>query len=307
MTEARRAVNALTRSLSSQRLTVNAGKTKFLTPPDVVKHFQLDANEEIDRWDQTFRSVASSNLALARAELKNVWNRISLGDHVGIGNWSKILKRMYAAATKVDSEGAVLDHLIRYPELDERLFQYLARRNLGSHLLSVFSAYCRAGENLFEATESAFFESVLLLNPSPRLAVRIRQLASLFATGTAPGQSGKPLGRASAILALYWFGEAAWKMELLFDTDSARRLPKEVAGAWIASVAALRPALLSRAQSKLVGCIRAPLGNSKQNRKLQDTEDTLAFTRKILRCQVLATSPHRKFVTGQSTTSTIKK
>jgi hypothetical protein len=256
MTEARRAVNALTRSLSSQRLTVNAGKTKFLTPPDVVKHFQLDANEEIDRWDQTFKSVTSSNLALARAELRSVWNRISLGDYVGVGNWSKILKRMYAAATKADSdlfEGHVLEHLIQYPELDERLFQYLARRNLGSHLLSVFSAYCLAGENLFEATESAFFESVLLLDPSPRLSGRIRKLASLFATGTAPGQSGKPLGRASAILALYWFGEAAWKLELLFDTDSARRLPKEVARAWIASVAALRPALLSRVQSKLVG------------------------------------------------------
>jgi len=256
MTEARQCVNVLTRSLSSQRLTVNSGKTKFLTPPDVVKHFQLYANEQIDRWEQRFRAVGPLNLASARNELRSLWDRISAGDHVGVGNWSKILKRMYAAATKADSdifEMDALDHLIEYPEIDERLFQYFAKRNRGAQLLSLFSSYCVAGENFFEATESAFFESLLLLDPSVRLAGRIRKLAFLFATGVAPGQSGKPLGRASAILALYWFGETGWKLQSLFDTDSARRLPKEVARAWIATVGALRPKLIREVQSKLVG------------------------------------------------------
>jgi hypothetical protein len=256
MSEARKAVNTLTRSLSSQRLTVNAGKTKFLTPSDVIQHFQLNANEEIDRWEQQFKAVGSTNIDQARHELTNLWTRISAGSHVGVGNWDKILKRLYAAAIKTNSgllESDALRHLIEYPELDERIFQYFARRNRGDQLLTLFSDYCVAGENLFEATESAFFESLLLLDPTPVLAVRLRELASLFAKSGAAGQSGRPLRRASAILVLYWFGEPVWKLQALFDADSARYLPKEVARAWITAVVALRPALLREVQSKLVG------------------------------------------------------
>jgi hypothetical protein len=221
-----------------------------------VQHFQLEANEEIDQWEQNFRVIRSINMVQARQQLRDVWARISASDHVGVGNWAKILKRMYAASTKADLdllEAHALEHLIEYPELDDRIFQYFAKRNRGNQLLKLFSDYCSAGENLFEATESVFFESVLLLDPSPRLAMRIRKLASLFATGRAIGQSGRPLGRASAILALYWFGEPGWRLQALFDADAARRLPKEVARAWIATSIALRPALLREVQSKLVG------------------------------------------------------
>lgn len=256
LTEARRVVNTLTRSLSSQRLTVNSGKTKFLTPQEVAVHFQLDSNTEIDTWEQSFKKVTEGNLVDARQALHEVWGRISTGDHVGVGNWGKILKRMYAGLTKVDSdlfEGRALGDLVDYPDLDERIFQYLGKRNRAQQLLTVFSDYCSQGENLFEGTESVFFESLLLLDPDPPLALRIRQLASQFASGTAVGQSGKPLGRASALLVLYWFGEFGTALASLFDSESARRLPKEVARAWIATVTALRPGLLRQVQSKLVG------------------------------------------------------
>jgi hypothetical protein len=256
MNEARKLVNVLTRSLSSQRLTLNAGKTKFLTPAEVILHFQLEANEELDQWEQRYRAVGT-NIHQARIELTATWNRISTGSYVGTGNWPKILKRMYAAATKVDSnllEGRALQDLVDYPDqLDERIFQYFAKRNRAERLLTVFSEYCGAGENLFEATESAFFESLLLLDPTPVLAVRIRKFASVFAQGEMTGQSGKPLGRASAILVLYWLGESGGNLQRLFDADSARRLPKEVARAWISVIAALRPLLLREAQAKLVG------------------------------------------------------
>lgn len=256
LTDARRVVNNLTRSLSSQRLTVNSGKTKFLAPNDTARHFQLDANTEIDNWEQAFKNVTPGNINDARDALHTVWDHISTGDHVGTGNWVKILRRMYAALTKVDSdrfEERAIQDLIDDPELDERIFQYFAKRNRAQQLLTLFSNYRSAGENLFEATESAFFESLLQLDPQPATSPQIRMLASQFASASAPGQSGRPLGRASAMLALYWFGESAVGLESLFDPESARRLPKEVARAWIATVTALRPSLLSRVQSKLVG------------------------------------------------------
>lgn len=71
--------------------------------------------------------------------------------------------------------------------------------------------------------------------------------------GTAAGQSGGAMGRASAILVMYWLGEPAWRLASLFDAESARRLPKEVARAWLSSVTALRPLGLKNVQTKLVG------------------------------------------------------
>ena len=41
LAEARRVVNLLTRSLSLQRLTLNAGKTRFLRPEEVADHSTL--------------------------------------------------------------------------------------------------------------------------------------------------------------------------------------------------------------------------------------------------------------------------
>jgi hypothetical protein len=256
LTEARRVVNTLTRSLSSQKLTVNTGKTKFLSPADVTCHFQLDANQEIETWLQTYKAILPSNAVQARQALHDLWERISVGPHVAVGNWAKILKRMYAASARVNSdlfENRALQDLIEHPDLDERIFQYFAKRNRAPELLHLFSDYRLAGENLFEGTESTFFESVLLLNPNRVIADQIRLLASQFASGIAVGQSGKPLGRSSAILALYWFGEPGWNLSSLFHADDARRLPKEVARAWISTVTALRPGMLKALQAKLVG------------------------------------------------------
>jgi hypothetical protein len=256
MTEARRLVNSLTRSLCCQRLTLNSGKTKFLDPAETVKFFQLEANEEIENWSAKFKSIGPVNIQQARIELEALWNRISTAPYANKGYWAKVLKRFYAAATKADSpvlEAHALQHLIENPDIDERIFQYYAKRNRGEDLLRLFSDYASTGENLFEATEAAFFESLLLLDPSPALAMRIRELASEFATARSPLQSGKPLSRASAILVMYWFGEPAWRLHGLFNADSARRLLKEVARAWAASVCALRPKLLKSVQSTLVG------------------------------------------------------
>lgn len=106
---------------------------------------------------------------------------------------------------------------------------------------------------MFEATESAFFESLLLLDPTPQLSQELRQLALGFARGNAPGQAGRPLGRASAIVALYWLGEASSRLKSLFDAASARRIPKEVARAWLAVTFAVSPRALGSLQALLVG------------------------------------------------------
>jgi hypothetical protein len=256
MSEARAAMNHLTRSLSAQRLTINAGKTKFLTPTELVEHFQLDANEQLDRWDKKYKTINAVNTRAARMDFAILWRKLLRSPHAEKGNWDKILRRIYAAATKVDSpilEKRSLRDLVAMPDLDERVFQYFAKRNRGRQLLTIFQDYCGRGENLFEATESAFFESLLLLDPSPQLGRDLRKLAMGFARGSASGQAGRPLGRASAILALYWFGEPQAGLRSIFDASSARRIPKEVARAWLAVTFAVSPRALGWLQARLVG------------------------------------------------------
>jgi Reverse transcriptase (RNA-dependent DNA polymerase) len=144
-TKARRVVNELTRSLACQRLTLNTGKTRFLSIEHVVVHFQLDANVALSRWDKEFNTVTEANRLEARKEFEEIWAKISVGKHVGQGYWEKILKRVYGLAVRADSnvlEERALNDLIQYPELDERIFTYFAKRNQAEELLELsnFSA-----------------------------------------------------------------------------------------------------------------------------------------------------------------------
>lgn len=255
-TEARRIVNLLTRSLSSQRLTLNAGKTAFLDPEKVVRCFQLEANEDINKWDKQYGAGLPSKTTHARKALRSLWRKVCRAPAAGEGHWDKILKRLYAAAAKARSsllDARMHEHLVRYPHLDERIFLCLARRGKTRKLLDLFEEYSQSGESLFEATEAAFFEACLLLDASPTLERRIRRLATAFAKGTAKGQSGGPYGKASAVLCLYWFGLSAKGLGNLFSEEEATSLPSSVARAWLACVTVKDPHLSSAIEAKLIG------------------------------------------------------
>jgi Reverse transcriptase (RNA-dependent DNA polymerase) len=255
-TEGRHVVNAMTRSLSSQRLTLNSGKTRFLSIDRMVVHFQLDANKRISEWDEKYKKVTTKNVEVARTEFVGLWADVCDGPHVNDGNWDKILKRMYGLAVKVDSDiledRALLD-LIHNPDLDERIFAYLAKRNRYAQLYSLFSSYREAGESLFEATEVAFFESSLLLDPDGPHAKLYREHALQFAEEGVKSRSKRPLSIASAILSVYWFDGSIDSLVELYPKKAAHRLPKEVARTWMACVAALSPDQLSKVQSALFG------------------------------------------------------
>ncbi|WP_435017955.1 RNA-directed DNA polymerase [Tundrisphaera sp. TA3] len=255
-TEARHVVNTMTRSLSSQRLTLNSGKTKFLPVDCMVVHFQLDANKKISEWDEKYKKVTASNVEAARSDFAGLWDEVGDGPHVNDGNWDKILKRMYGLAVKVDSdilEVRALGDLIANPELDERIFTYFSKRNRFAELFSLFSSYTEAEESLFEATEVAFFESSLLLDPDVPHAKLYRNQALRFAEGGVKSRSKRPLSIASAILSVYWFDGSIDSLVDLYPTKAAHRLPKEVARTWMACVAALSPDQLGKVQSALFG------------------------------------------------------
>ena len=251
--DARKVVNYLNRSLSSQRLTLNSGKTLFLTPSEVVEHFQLDANEALDRWVEKYKNRYDSK---ARKELKSLWMSIKSEPLYEKGTWDKILKRFYAYTAKVDSSGLdnrMYKDLIRYPHLDERIFLSLARRNRGTKLIELFTLYCNNGESLYESTEAVFFDACLLLNASPPAEIKIKDLTYRFCEGRIKGQSQKPFGKSSALLCLYWFNYSSTQLPGLFTADQAPSLSSVLARTWLAVVAARLPKKLTVVQTKLVG------------------------------------------------------
>lgn len=255
-TEARRIVNLLTRSLSAQRLTVNSGKTRFLTPEAVPQYFQLSANKLLNTWEDVYKNKFPKSAKDAERRLQRVWRKISGSKAADKGRWDKVLKRMYAAAARVDSslmDARMYDDLLAYPDLCGRIFESLARRGEGVKLAGLFEQYCDDGECLFEATEAAFFEACLLLDASGAVEKRIRRIAREFAKGSKTGQTGRPHGKASAILCLYWFGLSAKRLLSLFTHDEATHLPPSVARAWLACVTAKNAELLPKVQAKLVG------------------------------------------------------
>jgi hypothetical protein len=252
-TAARQTINRLTRSLASQRLTLNAGKTRFLDPDQVVIHFQLTANKSLEAWNKTFWPVGSENVESARKDLRSRWGAIVNSEVAGMGHWDKILKRIYAYAVQVgipDLEDRALADLIEYPDLDERIFHYFARRNRPRALLELFKAYTGAKENLFEATDAAFFDAALRMVPTGKDASSLKALAYAYAR-----RSGRerPLARSAAIVLLYWMGATASQLANLYSREEAPALPKEVARAWLACAAARDPDSLLRIQGYLLG------------------------------------------------------
>ena len=151
MTEARRAVNELNRSLGYQRLTLNSGKTLFLAPGEVVTHFQLKANRALDKWETAHKN--RPNTDAARKKLASIWRNACASESCDKGCWDKILKRFYGYAARASSDlldDRMYEDVIAHPHLAERIFESLARRNKGSELLALFSQYCEAGESLYE-------------------------------------------------------------------------------------------------------------------------------------------------------------
>lgn len=254
--EARQIVNMMSRSLAEQRLTLNSGKTRFLTPEEVVVHFQLDANEALDNWEGRAKKSKDLQGDGLQTELEDLWTEYSNGPTSSVGNWDKIVKRFYAMAILADSpflESSALEHLVAFPYIAERIFAYFARRNRATQILDLFEDYVGAGENLYEETETRFFESLLFLSPSDRNCGRIRSLSERMATGTLNGQTGRPFGRAAATIALFWFGADEGRLLRLFGSQQAPDLPKEVARAWLACVFGRSPARFHEAVRRLFG------------------------------------------------------
>jgi hypothetical protein len=256
LAEARRTVNLLTRSLSLQRLTLNTGKTRFLHPNEVIDYFHLDANEAIDAFDRAHLKTAQIDYPRARRSFQHLWTSISGAPSARHGHWDKVLKRLYGVAAKIASK--VLDtemqmDLVDYPDLDERIFVALARRNRPLQLLALFKTYCRDWGSLYEATEASVFDAALLTDMTPKAEKKWLKFALSFINGLVDGQCAGAYGKAAALQCLYWFGCPGIQLGRIFLRSRPQHLPAPVARTWLAITTTRSPRLLPQLQAALVG------------------------------------------------------
>lgn len=240
LTDARRIVRELTKSLSQQRLTLNTAKTKFLGPSEVALYFHLDTNEQLN--DLEYKISSGADPLPLQSDLELIFREALKNE--GYGNWDKVLKRFYRLAGMLQWPGlkkrAYCD-LVEYPVLARRIFEYfIALRDL-SGLLSLFQQLVRNGESIYESVEVDFFESILLTNfhsPDTRL---LRRFARDWAVGKIHG-SGRTLSQGVAALVLFWLGDgrSITTIESILN-NQGHVLPGSVVRALLASYVALDP------------------------------------------------------------------
>lgn len=126
---ARRAVRALVTSLNTQRLTLNVGKTRVLTPDEQVQHFWLDQNDQIDTAEELVKDAAVSD-ADKKDAVEDVVYDLLIADRRG--HWDKIALRLLRLAGLVNSDAFTdtdcLTFIVEAPTLAGRVFEFTATR-----------------------------------------------------------------------------------------------------------------------------------------------------------------------------------
>ena len=108
-------------------------------------------------------------------------------------------------------------------------------------------------ESLYESTEGIFFDSCLLLDASSSLEKSIKNFASYFSTNKIKNQTGKPFGKSSALLCLYWFGMSGKAIYEIFKDIELQYLPISVARTLLTIIAVRNPRYLNNIRAKLIG------------------------------------------------------
>ncbi len=113
------------RSLRRLHLTANASKSRVLTLKEARRHFHLDLNRKLDKIERLSCNTSSKRRKCARA-VRQVWREARR--HEGVGEWGKILKRLYRLAGR--SRCGILrpravEDVLHNPDLVERVADYV--------------------------------------------------------------------------------------------------------------------------------------------------------------------------------------
>jgi hypothetical protein len=200
-----RAVHMLVESLNRQRLVLNAGKTRILTPKEQADHLCLKHNKLVTAIAD--RVNAGERSATLNTDFEAMWVAV-LAER--LGNWPKVAKRLLRIAGLLKSDRVTLDDckdlLESQPGLAERIFEYLVARDRFADYVELFEWYLDSKNSLYEDVEALWFESLLVADPPSKSWPALRRIALEFVRGSKRGTSLQG-PKVAAALTLYWFAD----------------------------------------------------------------------------------------------------
>ena len=204
--QARQVIGMLTRSLASQRLTLNAAKTKALAPADIAKHFWLDHNIKLNKLEG--RLEAGEDPRSMQVDAADLWEKLK--EQGTTGNWDKVALRILALAGRTGSDTITLDDcrwlLADAPDRSARVFEYLLARRRFSDYVALFEWFLVSENCLYEDVEANWFEALLRVSPPRDVRPQIKRLATEFVLGS-PRGTKRSASRVPAAMLLYWIGD----------------------------------------------------------------------------------------------------
>jgi hypothetical protein len=201
-----RAVQFLQESLRRLHLTANGSKTQILSIASVKRHFHFKTNEELDELERSSPKTRAEIRAYNK-NLSQIW--IAAKKNEGVGQWEKILARVYRAAAATKSrrfKRRVKKDVVECPGLCERALQYhrvtssaTEHRRLINRILDDEAIF---GDDLVQNC----FESLLTTEASGGQARKLRELAIALMNG-GHARSRHKICLSAAPLLVFRFGD----------------------------------------------------------------------------------------------------
>jgi hypothetical protein len=170
-------------SLARLHLTVNAAKSRVLSLREARREFHLDVNAALDAAEPRPFSTRRERRQLA-GEVRRIWKLAR--KHEGVGQWTKILKRIYRFAGRARDpmlRGRAIDDLINDPGLARRVCDYMrVTGTTNDYVTFAKRVWTRRGQ-VYEDVNVVVMESLLRLEPDRTIAARLRTLGSQLLTG----------------------------------------------------------------------------------------------------------------------------
>ncbi len=179
-------LSAIGKSLGRLHLSPNAKKSRILSLSEARRHFHLDLNSLLDKAE-VIASSPSSRTAMTRKLrpfLQQIWMKAQ--PHEGIGEYGKVLKRLYRLAGTANARflrRRALKDVLNDPALAERVCDYM--RNSGSEVeyLNFVMTLMNSDEQVYADVNVAAVEAFLRLEVRAPAARQIRSLAVTLLQG----------------------------------------------------------------------------------------------------------------------------
>jgi hypothetical protein len=193
------------KSLGRLHLTPNSHKSKILSLEEARRHYHLDLNQDLDQAEALSKAADKSKNARIRFQrsVRRVWRAAKV--HEGIGEFNKILKRIYRLAGLAGLgllRSRSVSDILADPSLVERISDYYRCTGSVADYLDFAGLVMNHPEQVYPDVNVAIANSLLRLEPTQSEINRIRGIAKRLIGRKQPIPGADDCASAGALLAL---------------------------------------------------------------------------------------------------------